>query len=289
VGRGRVLTRPVEAALAAAGIRREPMVDHKGIEFIRRVDGETRSYFVANRGAARVEGWMPLAHAAGAVVLMDPMTGATGLAAVRSVEGVASVYLQMEPQASVFLRLLPQAPAGAPAWTYRRAGERTVALRGEWRVEFVTGGPALPAAATLPAPQSWTRFAGAEGERFGGTARYATTFDAPEGEWFIDLGAVHESARVRLNGRDLGTVFEAPYRIYAGALERRGNRLEIEVTNLAANRIRHLDQQKVVWRNFHDINFVNSDYKPFDASAWPVRESGLAGPVVLREAAPVRP
>ena len=35
------------------------------------------------------------------------------------------------------------------------------------------------------------------------------------------------------------------------------------------------------WRIFHDINYVNLDYKPFDASKWPVRTSGLVGPVTL--------
>lgn len=289
LGRGRVFMGPVETALAEAGIRREAMADQKGLEFIRRVDGDVRTYFVANRGGNRIEGWVPLAQQAAAIVLLDPMTGATGLASTRTQAGTTSVYLQMEPQASVFLRLLPARPVRAPAWNYRRAGERTVAIGGEWRVQFVEGGPELPAPATLAQPQPWTAFAGPEGERFGGTARYTTTFDAPAGDWYLDLGAVHESARVRLNGKDLGTLIERPFRVYASPLQRQGNRLEIEVTGLAANRIRHLDRQKVQWRNFHDINFVNSDYKPFDASNWPVRESGLSGPVVLREAVAVRP
>ena len=59
------------------------------------------------------------------------------------------------------------------------------------------------------------------------------------------------------------------------------NLLEIEVTNLAANRIADLDRRGVNWKSFHEINFVNIDYKPFDASKWPLRESGLLGPVRL--------
>ena len=50
---------------------------------------------------------------------------------------------------------------------------------------------------------------------------------------------------------------------------------------VAANRIRDLDINKIEWRKFKDINFVNIDYKPFDASEWPAVESGLAGPVRL--------
>ena len=57
------------------------------------------------------------------------------------------------------------------------------------------------------------------------------------------------------------------------------------MTNLAANRVRDLDRRKVEWRVFHDINLVNIRYRPFDASGWPVFDSGLLGPVTLRKAA----
>ena len=55
----------------------------------------------------------------------------------------------------------------------------------------------------------------------------------------------------------------------------------MEITNLAANRIRDLDRRGVEWKRFHDINFVNIGYKEFDASEWPIRDSGLLGPVCL--------
>ncbi|HEY7393693.1 MAG TPA: hypothetical protein VH559_02550, partial [Gemmatimonadaceae bacterium] len=57
---------------------------------------------------------------------------------------------------------------------------------------------------------------------------------------------------------------------------------EVEVTNVSANRIRDLDRRHVDWKIFRDINFVGIDYKPFDASNWPVRPSGLMGPVTLQ-------
>jgi len=53
------------------------------------------------------------------------------------------------------------------------------------------------------------------------------------------------------------------------------------VDNLMANRIRYMDQQGIEWRKFHEINFVNIDYEPFDASAWEPMPSGLLGPVQL--------
>jgi hypothetical protein len=50
-----------------------------------------------------------------------------------------------------------------------------------------------------------------------------------------------------------------------------------------ANRIRQMDQNKEQWRNYHEINFVNIDYKPFDASGWKPMASGLLGPVTITQ------
>src|SRR5207248_992947 len=92
-----------------------------------------------------------------------------------------------------------------------------------------------------------------------------------------------ESPRVRACGSMGRTwaLFARPFRVETGPLRRTGNELEIEVTNLSANRIRDLDVRRVPWKVFEDINFVGIDYKPFDASGWPLKPSGLFGPVHL--------
>ena len=78
----------------------------------------------------------------------------------------------------------------------------------------------------------------------------------------------------------MDTLCARPYQMPVN-LRDKNNKIEIAVTNLPANRIRYLDRQKVEWRIFYDINFVNIDYKPFDASDWSVKDSGLLGPVTL--------
>ena len=157
---------------------------------------------------------------------------------------------------------------------------------------FVEGGPSS-APSDLPALASWTTLADAEGHRFAGTGRYTVRFERPAGDafdWLLDLGRVAETARVTLNGRDLGTLFSRPFRLRVGEALRPGtNTLEVEVTNLAANRVRDLDRRGVPWKTFHDANVVNIDYKPLDASAWPLRESGLLGPVTLQRLRAVSP
>jgi hypothetical protein len=59
------------------------------------------------------------------------------------------------------------------------------------------------------------------------------------------------------------------------------NEITIEVTNLSANRIRDLDIRGMEWKKFYDINIVSHLYEPFDASVWPLKPSGLLGPVKL--------
>jgi hypothetical protein len=99
---------------------------------------------------------------------------------------------------------------------------------------------------------------------------------------------VRQSARVKLNGKDYGTLITPPFRVTVDNLKPDGNVLEIEVTSVSANRIRDLDQRGVPWKNFHDINFVNIDYKPFNAANWPLMDSGLLGPVTLTAVAPAQ-
>jgi hypothetical protein len=182
----------------------------------------------------------------------------------------------------VIVRTFKDAGASVPAWSYDEPGPPS-RIEGPWRVSFVEGGPELPSPFETSALASWTS-RGGEAERFAGAARYTAQFDAPPGAgpWFIDLGRVCHSARVRLNGEDLGTLLLPPYRVRVDRLRPTANRLEVEVTNLSANRVRDLDRRKVPWKVFHDINFVSIEKaRPFDASAWPLHDSGLLGPVTL--------
>ena len=101
----------------------------------------------------------------------------------------------------------------------------------------------------------------------------------------LQLGDVRESALVMLNGRVIGAVWTLPTDIRLDALRATGNELEIEVTNLPANRVRDLDRRKVDWKIMKDINLASLRYKALDASTWEPAPSGLLGPVRL---APLR-
>jgi hypothetical protein len=180
--------------------------------------------------------------------------------------------------------------------THRAAGA-AVDVAGPWTIRFLKGGPTLPASQRVDRLVTWTTF-GQEAEVFSGTAVYTATFPRPaasESAWQLDLGRVAESARVRLNGRDLATLIGAPFRFVIEASQLRAtNTLEVSVTNLSANRIRDLDRRGVTWKKFYNVNFparLAENRGPdglFTAAGWAPLESGLLGPVTLTPTAVVR-
>jgi len=274
----------LDASLARAGAARESVVDTPGLTFLRRRHDEGRHYFLANQGMNRLSGWVALGTPAKSVVVMDPLSGRTGVAEIRRGEqGATKVYIRLEPGHSILLRTFTDRVVEGEAWQWTAPGVAVAELPGPWQVTFLQGGPVLPKPYETAKPESWTAGGDPEAERFAGTAVYRTTFDAPQGggPWVLDLGRVCHSARVRLNGEDLGTLIMHPYRLTVAQWKPAGNLLEVEVTNLSANRIRDLDRRKAPWRIFHDINLVNIAYRPFDASEWPIMDSGLLGPVRL--------
>ena len=292
--RAAIAIKGIERRLDELGVRREG-AGPAGLGFIRRARDDGYDYFFTNLGAKAFDGWLDLGVPAATAALIDPMNLVDGLAEIQTAaNGSARVYLQLASGQSLLLRTAstPRWSRSRP-WRYVMSGEMPTILSGEWQVEFVRGGPLLPRAAKLGTLHSWTELEDPEAARFAGTARYRITFDAPRARadsWLLDLGDVREAARVRLNGKSLGEAWAVPFTLRIDApLKRRGNVLEIEVSNLPANRIRDLDVRKVDWKIMKDINLVSLKYAKFDASGWEIAPSGLLGPVRLVPLEIVRP
>ena len=276
-------------ALIKHGVRQE-QAPQAGLAHIRRARTDGHDYFFANLTGKAFDGWLQLGVTAQSAMILDPLTGQTGTAAVkRGAEGRLQVYLQIESGQSL---LVSTSRAKGTKWRYVKPVAEGTQLPGEWSVEFIKGGPVLPGPARMRALSSWTSLDDAEAKRFAGTARYRVEFDAPArtaDAWQLDLGDVRETARVTLNGKRLATMWSLPFSVRLDGLKARGNVLEVEVTNLPANRIRDLDVRKVPWKIMREINIVTVKYRPFDAAAWEVEPSGLLGPVTLVPLALVSP
>jgi hypothetical protein len=284
VGNGRILIGDDNTALAMAGVAREQVTDHAGLYFIRRSFNDGWHYFIANRHGQAFDGWIALGRPAQSIAILDPMTGSVGMAPVRHVNGQTEVYLQLQPGDSVVLRLFAHLNVDGPAWNYWQTNGPAVEITENWKIKFTEGGPVLPASFQTTNLISWTEQGDTNAQRFAGTALYTIIFDAPGPagkSYFLNLGNVCQSARVQLNGKDYGTFITLPFGVVVNNLKPTGNRLEIEVTNVSANRIRDMDQRHLQWKILNDINVVNINYHPFDASNWPLTDSGLLGPVTL--------
>jgi hypothetical protein len=289
----------------------EPLVD-AGLSFVRRSFDGGWHYFIANRTTTNFDGWISFDRPAQVVVLLDPLTGNSGVAASResrrsvthAKENFVSpieIHLQLTAGESVILRAFTDKKVEGPAWNYWQPNGQPVEIAGQWNVKFILGGPTLPADFQTAKLASWTTFPDTNTQAFAGTAKYETTFDAPSLEsrlqaarvnaelqtYFLNLGDVRQSARVRVNGKDYGTLITPPFRVVVDNLNPTGNLLEVEVTSVVANRIRDLDRRGVPWKVFRDINIVDLNYKPFDASNWPLTDCGLLGPVTLTAVTPV--
>ena len=298
VGRGRIFRSDnLETLLARAGITRESLVDH-GLAFARRRSEQGRFYFISNGSAVDLNRWVPIDVTAAHLVVHDPMRGGIRAALTRpAASGGLEVHLDLPAGDSVILSSSATA-AIEPAAAVTVAGP-AIPVDGPWTLSFVAGGPTLPAAQTIARLSSWTALGGDAVKAFSGTATYSARFPRPRGRadlWRLDLGRVHDSARVQLNGQDLETLIGPHFRLTVTPDRfRASNLLEVTVTNLMANRIAALERSGVPWKMFYNVNFparLPENRGPdglFSAAKWEPLDSGLLGPVVIAPLRAARP
>ncbi len=289
VGKGTVwLSDDLEALLQAGAVRREKPGD-PDIYILRRKQADGHVYFINNRTDADVEEWITLNGDAASVALFDAMSGEKGLAAWRKKDGVLEVQVQLQPQASLLIRTFDTIKKGEPFPYKNKAGAAT-AIEGNWTLDFLEGGPAIPASRTVRSLGSWTDAGGQEVKDFSGTAKYTLYFDKPgnAARYLLNLGKVHETAEVFLNGKSMATLIGPSFTtvIPAAAFQLKNNRLEIVVASLMANRIAYMDRHRLPWKIFYNTNMparLKENVKDglFNAAHWKPLPSGLLGPVTL--------
>lgn len=294
LGKGRVITgTDYTALLDAIGTEKEVFKTLFGGEFLRRKHAEGHHYFLAMLQNKPVDNWVPFAVPIRSAVFFDPMTGEKGKAAVRHRNGTAEVYLQLKPGQSIILKTFDTQEVDLPHWNYFRPTSREIALKQGWTLHFTESEPAIFETFRLDKLSSWTELADERLSKNMGTGCYKNrfTFNKKKGmKYILDLGDVRESARIFVNGQAAGICYAVPFETEITYLLRNGiNTIEIEVTNLPANRIADYDRRGINWRIFEEINFVSITYKDTRFDTWGVVPSGLLGPVKIKELAPISP
>ncbi len=283
-GAGEIVLAPnIRTALELKKIGRETLTD-LGLKYICRKSEQGVYYYLVNHSAEVFDSYLPLNKNGKSCVLLDPQSGLTGVARTKEENGKLNVRLQLSPGEAIFV-LVTESKVNGANWKYLDKPLSPIEMAGPWTLKFTQGGAAVPMTAELSQLVSWTELPDPAAQNYSGSAKYSATFKLPgnlAGEYLLDLGKVCESARVWINGQDAGILWSIPFTAKIRRFLKPGtNIIEIEVANMMANRIRQMDQQQVQWRNYHEINFVNIDYKPFDASGWKPMTSGLLGPVTL--------
>ncbi|KQK25486.1 glycoside hydrolase [Chryseobacterium aquaticum] len=281
-GKGKIiLTSDVEKGLDYLKIEREKLTD-TGLKFVRRKFDGGKYYYIVNHTSKEINQNIPLNFVGKQVALMNPQNGDFGIAETQN----NSVKIQLQSGESLIIKASETADNSVAKWKYIEKIDAPLTLNQPWQLSFKEGGPELPKSRTLTKLQPWTNFTeDAQTQSFSGTGVYTTNLNLKKknaDDYLLNFDKLYESATVIVNGQDAGIIWSLPFEINVGKYLKKGkNTIQIEVSNLMANRIRYMDQNKLQWRNYHEINFVNIDYKPFDASNWKVQPSGLDGEIQL--------
>jgi hypothetical protein len=220
------------------------------VRYGHRRTGARDIYFVSNRTGAPIKADCRFRVGRGRPQLWDPVTGERRpLWRFERAAGLTVIPMEFEAFQSFFVVF-----GGGDGKPASKAGENFPELRtvqeliGAWDVAFdPKAGPFEPVPGRRPGEfvfdrlVDWTERTEPGIKYYSGVAAYRRTFNLPripKGRTYLDVGVVHDMARVKLNGRDLGVVWCAPWRVdITGALKAGDNRLEIEVANRWANRM----------------------------------------------------
>lgn len=281
-GKGKiVLSSDVSKALEYLKIEREKLTD-TGLKFVRRQFDGGKYYYIVNHTSKEINEFVPLNYSGKQVALMNPENGNFGIGEIQN----NSVRIQLQSGESLIIKASENTDNSISKWKYIEKTDAPIVLNQPWQLTFKEGGPELPKSKTLDKLQPWTNFTeDSSTQSFSGTGVYTTSFKLKKNkadDFVLKFDKLYESAKVIVNGQDAGIVWSIPFEINIGKYLKKGNNtIQIEVCNLMANRIKYMDENKIQWRNYHEINFVNIDYKPFDASNWKVQPSGLDGEIQL--------
>jgi len=206
-------------------------------------------------------------------------------------EGRTEVPLKFGPNGSIFVIFRTPAKRSQskgpnfPAWHEKQL------IDGSWNVSFDPQWGA-PDSVTFPELMDWTKHADKGIKYYSGTAVYHKTFNIgfepqKDKKYFLQLGKIKDLgiAKVKINGKDKGIVWTAPFRVeISQELQKGNNTMDIEVVNSWYNRVAG-DQTFPDKKQYTSTNIdLKHDFRGRLTVEIPLEPSGLLGPVTIQEA-----
>jgi len=214
------------------------------IRYAHRKTKDRDIYFVSNTTKQPVATYCTFRVAGSMPQLWNLVTGQTrSLGQYVNKADSTTIPLKFHPYESYFVIFPKDVTGKRPVVAYRNNFPRvqsTTEIEGPWQVSFDPkwGGPAK---ITFDKLIDWTTHSDRGIKYYSGIATYTKTFDAVKPERsrvYLDLGTVHDMARVKVNGVDLGVVWCAPWRVdITDVVKGKGNLLEVEIANRWPNRM----------------------------------------------------
>ncbi|WP_372950329.1 glycosyl hydrolase [Mariniphaga sp.] len=288
--------------LAESGIPEDFKSENNSIRFGHRKTDDRDIYFVSNR-TSDFQKVNCTFRASGEIEIWTGTTGETRkITKYTTQNGLTTIPLEFFPYESYFVtfsgsEVIPasnQEAGNFPVFT------KVKTIEGAWDVSFNTkfGGPENIKFDEL---MDCTEHEMRGIKYYSGIATYRKTIQVEKlgnKEYYIDLGVVNDIARVRLNGKDVGVVWCAPWRIDITKVLKEGeNQLEIEVANRWINRL--LGDRQEPDANIRTVKFENGllGGKEFTTGRYTFTidaamrsfnfteplSSGLLGPVTIQE------
>ena len=256
----------------------KPQNDNR-LLFVHRKLTDGDLYFVDNRGDNEATVDATFRVTGKAPELWRAETGTTEPASFNIADGRTTVPLHLEPWGTVFVvfrRSTTEKSHTVPKMTETKLAS----VEGPWKVAFQSGRGAPPSI-TMDAAYRVERKQRLRREVLLRRWHLHQVRFRHQPDWFskgahlwLDLGDVKNLAEVSVNGKDLGVVWHAPYRVdVTSALKPGNNDVVIKVVNAWVNRLIGDEQPGATKITFADV-------KPYKAKS-PLLPSGLLGPVAV--------
>ena len=270
---------PPDVELPEATRRGQRADSTSSLDYIHRRVATNDVYFVRNGSDKEFSSEVIFRAKRKTVETWDAVTGQIARASTKdaALEGRTSMTVNLPPFGSEFIVFSEGSPTSEGTFNTTSSQAILLVPVKPWSVTFQPGRGAPDHAIAVNQLASWTDSPDPGVRFFAGTATYRATVTAPPfktGERvLLRFGDVREIARVKINGREAGTVWAKPLMLRVEVLLKPGNNtIEIEVTNLWPNRIIG-DLQPNTPKRFTQTNITS--YKADS----PLLRSGLIGPV----------
>ena len=276
LGKGRIIS-GLSLADALTELKIQPDVTGGNAMWTHRQTEDADWYFVCAPRGGEFHGNLSFRNK-GKVELWNPETGViTPIEGTSTGDGRITVTLDLAYAGSCFIVFRNDADAERTDMRsdFKKTLE-TIPVSGEWTLSYPLGWGA-PATVRTAELKAWKDLdVSDEAKAFAGTVTYTTDFrmdnTQENASYVLDLGQVDMVAVVKVNGKELRTLWAPPYQVdITDALREGDNTLKIEVTSSWYNRLvydaKQPEEKRKTWvRRWPDGNS-------------PLRSTGLLGPV----------